>query len=84
MFDNSEEDKDLASQVSKGASSSSTDEPDRDVIGSPVTPEKLDFKDPGSKLAAVASTTENFEGSTATKTSTSEGGNAAKGAAKKV
>lgn len=38
MFDNGEEDKDLASQVSKG--SSSTD----DNIGSPITPEKLDPK----------------------------------------
>lgn len=40
MFDNSEEDKDLASQVEKGASSSS--DKDDEVVGSPVTPEKLD------------------------------------------
>lgn len=50
MFDNSEEDKDLASQVSKGSSSatSKNDEKDDDdehiVVGSPVTPEKLDPK----------------------------------------
>ncbi|PSR80940.1 phosphatase 2C-domain-containing protein [Coniella lustricola] len=42
MFDNAEEDKDLASQVSK-ESSSSTDGPAHpEVVGSPVTPEKLD------------------------------------------
>lgn len=45
MFDNSEEDKDLASQVEKGSSSSSgSDDKDHQVIGSPVTPEKLDSK----------------------------------------
>lgn len=43
MFDNSEEDKDLASQVEKGSSASSGSE-DHEVIGSPVTPEKLDTK----------------------------------------
>lgn len=43
MFDNSEEDKDLASQVEKGSSSGSDDK-DHEVIGSPVTPEKLDSK----------------------------------------
>lgn len=37
MFDNAEEDKDLASQVSKGSSND-------DKIGSPITPEKLDPK----------------------------------------
>ncbi|KAF3761176.1 PP2C-domain-containing protein [Cryphonectria parasitica EP155] len=43
MFDNSEEDKDLASQVSKGSSSgTSEDDSHPEVIGSPVTPEKLD------------------------------------------
>ena len=42
MFDNSEEDKDLASQVSK--KSTSTDDNGHEVIGSPVTPEKLDPK----------------------------------------
>lgn len=42
MFDNSEEDKDLASQVEKGSSSSS--DKDHEVVGSPVTPEKLDSK----------------------------------------
>lgn len=41
MFDNSEEDKDLASQVEKGSSSGSSDK-DHEVVGSPVTPEKLD------------------------------------------
>lgn len=45
MFDNSEEDKDLASQVSKGSSSgTSNDDEAHEVIGSPVTPEKLDPK----------------------------------------
>lgn len=45
MFDNSEEDKDLASQVSKGSSSgTSNDDDTHEVIGSPVTPEKLDPK----------------------------------------
>lgn len=45
MFDNAEEDKDLASQVSKGSSSgTSTDGEKRDNIGSPITPEKLDPK----------------------------------------
>lgn len=42
MFDHSEEDKDLASQVSK--KSTSADENGHEVIGSPVTPEKLDPK----------------------------------------
>lgn len=42
MFDNSEEDKDLASQVSK--KSTSTDDNGPEVVGSPVTPEKLDPK----------------------------------------
>ncbi|KAJ0107054.1 hypothetical protein J7T55_006932 [Diaporthe amygdali] len=42
MFDNSEEDKDLASQVSK--KSTSTEDNSHEVIGSPVTPEKLDPK----------------------------------------
>lgn len=43
MFDNSEEDKDLDSQVSKASSSgTSNDQDDLQVIGSPVTPEKLD------------------------------------------
>lgn len=40
MFDNAEEEKDLASQVSKGSSSS--DDKPQDNIGSPITPEKLD------------------------------------------
>lgn len=45
MFDNSEEDKDLASQVEKGSSSSSgSDDKNHEVVGSPVTPEKLDSK----------------------------------------
>lgn len=44
MFDNSEEDKDLASQVEKGSSSTSSGAEDHEVIGSPVTPEKLDSK----------------------------------------
>lgn len=45
MFDNAEEDKDLASQVSKDSSSgSSTDERTHENIGSPITPEKLDPK----------------------------------------
>lgn len=43
MFDNSEEDKDLASQVSKASSSKESDD-SHEVIGSPVTPEKLDPK----------------------------------------
>lgn len=42
MFDNSEEDKDLASQVSKASSSSTSNDDSHEVIGSPVTPEKLD------------------------------------------
>lgn len=43
MFDNSEEDKDLDSQVSKASSSgTANDQDDHQVIGSPVTPEKLD------------------------------------------
>lgn len=42
MFDNSEEDKDLASQVSK--KSTSADDNAHEVVGSPVTPEKLDPK----------------------------------------
>lgn len=44
MFDNAEEDKDLASQVSKESSSSiTTDGPVHpEVVGSPITPEKLD------------------------------------------
>lgn len=45
MFDNAEEDKDLASQVSKVSSSgSSTDDQTHENIGSPITPEKLDPK----------------------------------------
>lgn len=45
MFDNAEEDKDLASQVSKGSSSGpSNDEQTHENIGSPITPEKLDPK----------------------------------------
>lgn len=49
MFDNAEEDKDLASQVSKGSSSgsssgSSADDQTHENIGSPITPEKLDPK----------------------------------------
>lgn len=45
MFDNAEEDKDLASQVSKGSSSAtSNDEHTHENIGSPITPEKLDPK----------------------------------------
>lgn len=45
MFDISEEDKDLASQVSKASSSgASSDNDPHEVIGSPVTPEKLDPK----------------------------------------
>lgn len=42
MFDNSEEDKDLASQVSKKSTSAADN--GHEVIGSPVTPEKLDPK----------------------------------------
>lgn len=43
MFDNSEEDKDLDSQVSKASSSgTSKDDHELEVVGSPVTPEKLD------------------------------------------
>lgn len=41
MFDNTEEDKDVANQVSKGGSSGASKD-DNEVIGSPVTPEKLD------------------------------------------
>lgn len=53
MFDNTEEDKDVANQVSKGSlSGSSKDESDSEVIGSPVTPEKLD---PNMELGAKAS-----------------------------
>lgn len=44
MFDNSEEDKDLASQVSKASSSGTSNDDTHEVIGSPVTPEKLDPK----------------------------------------
>lgn len=45
MFDISEEDKDLASQVSKASSSGTSNDNDpHEVIGSPVTPEKLDPK----------------------------------------
>jgi protein phosphatase PTC2/3 len=57
MFDNSEEDKDLASQVSK--KSTSADENGHEVIGSPVTPEKLDPKfDRNQKASGSASSTE--------------------------
>ncbi|KAJ9156704.1 Protein phosphatase 2C isoform gamma [Pleurostoma richardsiae] len=41
MFDNSEEDSDLVSQVSKAASTSQESAND-EVVGSPTTPEKLD------------------------------------------
>lgn len=53
MFDNAEEDKDLASQVSKG-SSGATDG-DEEVIGSPTTPEKLDVAQKASEIAAASS-----------------------------
>lgn len=51
MFDNTEEDKDVANQVSKGSSGASKDENNLEVIGSPVTPEKLD---PNMELGAKA------------------------------
>lgn len=62
MFDNSEEDKDLASQVSK--KSTSADENGHEVIGSPVTPEKLDPKfDLNQKASGSGSGTEGNSGS---------------------
>lgn len=53
MFDNAEEDKDLASQVSKG--SSTAHDGDEEVIGSPTTPEKLDLATKASEIAAAVS-----------------------------
>lgn len=48
MFDNAEEDNDVANQVSKGSSSGISREESgngsQEVIGSPITPEKLDSK----------------------------------------
>lgn len=59
MFDNAEEDKDLASQVSKGSSSgSSTDDQTHENIGSPITPEKLDPKMDLDKKTSSAGTAE--------------------------
>lgn len=79
MFDNSEEDKDLASQVSK--KSTSTDDNGHEVIGSPVTPEKLDPKfDLNQKASGSgAAATDGTSSSEAQK----EGGQDSKTAAKK-
>lgn len=81
MFDNSEEDKDLASQVSK--TSTSAEDGGHEVIGSPVTPEKLDPKfDLNTKASGSASNIESTEvnpGSEAGK----EGDKGSKTAAKK-
>lgn len=78
MFDNSEEDKDLASQVSK--KSTSTDDNSHEVIGSPVTPEKLDPKfDLNQKASGSGAGTDGTSSSEAQK----EGGQDSKTAAKK-
>lgn len=63
MFDNAEEDKDLASQVSKGSSSgTSNDEQTHENIGSPITPEKLDPKmDLDQKTSSIGSTEKKSE-----------------------
>ncbi|KAJ4408005.1 Protein phosphatase 2C 2 [Gnomoniopsis sp. IMI 355080] len=59
MFDNAEEDKDLASQVSKGSSSGpSADEHTHENIGSPITPEKLDPKMDLDKKTSTAGSAE--------------------------
>ena len=78
MFDNSEEDKDLASQVSK--KSTSTDDNGHEVIGSPVTPEKLDPKfDLNQKASGSGGSTDGNSSSEAEK----EGDKDSKTAAKK-
>lgn len=61
MFDNTEEDKDVANQVSKGSSSGASKEDANtlEVIGSPVTPEKLD---PNMELGSKASSGASSEG----------------------
>lgn len=80
MFDNSEEDKDLASQVSK--KSASADENGHEVIGSPVTPEKLDPKfDLNQKASGSGSATEG--GSTGSSEAAKEGEKDSQAAAKK-
>lgn len=77
MFDNSEEDKDLASQVSK--KSTSADGNGHEVIGSPVTPEKLDPKfDLNQKASGSGSATEGSSSSEAAKEGEKDSQTAAK------
>lgn len=65
MFDNTEEDKDVANQVSKGSSSGIITQNESDnsqeVIGSPVTPEKLDPNMELGGKAAGAGPSEGFK-----------------------